>query len=76
MDNPKSNQFGEIRIRDLYPDFDAEQLKEAEDNLDRYLELAVHMYERIRQDPEEYARFQSLTDYAPDRYAREGKVVY
>jgi hypothetical protein len=69
-----SNPHQEITIRDLYPDLDAEQLKEAEENLGRYLELAVRMYERIRQDPETYARFKTLTGSAAARYDGRTKV--
>jgi hypothetical protein len=60
-------------IRDLYPDLDAERLKDAEENLGRYLELAVRMYDRIRQDPEAYARFKTLTDSEKARYDGEGQ---
>jgi len=33
-------------IRDLYPHFTDEQLAEAEDNLERYLTLALSIFER------------------------------
>ena len=49
-------------IRDLYPGFDDQQLQEAEENLERYLEVALRIDERIKSDPEAYARFRSLTD--------------
>jgi len=52
----------EIRIEDLYPDFTPEQLEIAEENLTRYAELVLRIYERLRSDPEEYARFKALTD--------------
>jgi len=58
--NPKKEP--DITIRDLYPHFTEEQLKDAEENLRRYLELALRIYERIRSNPDEYARFRSLTD--------------
>ena len=54
-----------ITIRDLYPELCPEELCEAEDNLDRYVALMVRMYERIRQDPEAYARFKELTASPP-----------
>ncbi|MDA2938742.1 hypothetical protein MYX75_10835 [Acidobacteria bacterium AH-259-A15] len=56
-----NNPNKEITIRDLYPQLDEEQLKEAEENLDRYIELALRMYERIRLDPEAYRQFKALT---------------
>lgn len=39
-----------------------EELKEAEENLDRYLELTLRVFLRIKADPKEYARFKALTD--------------
>lgn len=52
----------EITIRDLYPNLSEEQLREAEEVLDRYIELAVRMFKRIKADPKAYARFIALTD--------------
>jgi len=40
-----------ITIRDLYPHLSEEQLKEAEENLNRYIEMALQIYERIDSDP-------------------------
>ena len=34
-------------IRDLYPHLTEEELKEAEANLERYLELVLRIFERI-----------------------------
>lgn len=51
----------EPTIRDLYPHLSEEELKEAEENLERYLELSLRMYERIRSDPKAYAQFKALT---------------
>lgn len=47
-------------IRDLYPQLDENQLREAEENLDRYLELTLRIYERIRNDPQAWAEFAVL----------------
>jgi len=74
MEDSESGAKQHISIRDLYPHLNDEQLKEAEENLNRYLELALRMYDRIRQDPEAYVRFKTLTDSAKDRYDGEGKV--
>jgi hypothetical protein len=40
------------------------QLKEADENLKRYLEHALLMYKRIKSDPEGYAQFKAaLTEF-------------
>lgn len=52
-------------VGDLYPDITANELSTAEDNLKRYLSVVLRIWERIRTDPEEYARFKALT--APRR---------
>lgn len=59
MDQDKSQN--KITIRDLYPHLNEEQLKEAEENLDKYLGVVLKIYDRIRSDPESYARFKALT---------------
>jgi len=73
MKNEKSSNEPSVTIRDLYPDLNDEQLKEAEENLERYLELTLRTYDRIRQDPDAYARFKTLTASARDRYDGEGQ---
>ncbi len=47
-------------LRRLYPALTDEELREARENLDRYLELTVRLYERLLADPEAYRRFQDL----------------
>ena len=37
-------------LRDLYPDFTGEQLKEAEANLERYLAVMIRIAERLRRE--------------------------
>jgi len=66
MPNPESEEHTNPVICGLYPDFDEAQLKEAEENLDRYLEFALRLYERVRADPEAYSRFKALTASKPD----------
>jgi hypothetical protein len=61
MAKPTHHKDREITIRDLYPNLNEEQLREAEENLRRYLETAWEMYERIKADPEAYAEFKALT---------------
>src|SRR5438093_9624931 len=58
--NPTSNNR-DITIRDLYPRLADAELREAEENMERYLELELRVYERILGDPEAYARFKALT---------------
>ena len=72
MKNKKSSKEP-VAIRDLYPDLNNDQLKEAEENLARYLGLTLRIYDRIRQDQEEYARFKTLMGYAADRYDGVGQ---
>ncbi len=61
MANRTFDQKNEITIRDLYPDLNEEQLKEAEDNLERYLDLVLRIYERIVNDQHDYSAFRTLT---------------
>jgi hypothetical protein len=76
MDTSNHSQRQEITLRGLYPHLSEEELQIAAENFDRYLELAVRMYDRIRQDPEEYARFKTLTGRTADHYDGGGKVDY
>jgi hypothetical protein len=48
-------------VADLYPHLSEQELEEAEESLNRYLQLALQIYERIREDPELYAEFRNLT---------------
>ena len=68
MQNEKSSKEHPVTIGDLYPNLNDEQLKEAEENLERYLELTLRIYNRIRLDPDAYARFKTLTARGEDRY--------
>ena len=73
MENKALCKDGTITIRDLYPHLNNEQLKEGEEDLERYLELALRIYDRIRQDPDAYARFKTLTARSEDRYDEGGQ---
>jgi hypothetical protein len=45
-------------LRTLYPEFSEEELEEAEENLNRYVNVVLRIYERIEAtDPEAYAEF-------------------
>ncbi len=46
-------------FRKLYPHLSEAELKEAQQNLDRYIELVLRIYERICEDPVAYARFKA-----------------
>ena len=61
MDKQRDGEERKISIRDLYPHLNDAQLKVAAENWQRYLELMLGIYERIKGDPKEYARFKALT---------------
>ena len=61
MGNQNPDKKEDITIRNLYPGLNEEQLKEAEENLERYLELSIRIYERILNDPQAYSTFRALT---------------
>lgn len=60
-ESDKGNDEAFSKLHKLYPRLRAEDLQIAEENLDRYVELALRMYERIIGDPEAYAQFKALT---------------
>ncbi len=64
----KSETKGDITLGDLYPLLDQQERSEAEGNLDRYLELALRVYERIRADDLECVQLRALT--APEARSR------
>lgn len=47
-------------IRELYPSLAADDLREAEENLEQYLCLALRIYERIIADQDAYAQLRAL----------------
>jgi hypothetical protein len=57
---PQENNLP-LTIHDLYPQLNSQQAAEAEENLTQYIQLALQIYERIREDPELYAKFRHLT---------------
>jgi hypothetical protein len=73
MNKAKTSSEPAVTIRDLYPHLNDEQLKDAEENLNRYLELTLRIYDRVRQDVAAYARFKTLTGSAEDRYDEGGQ---
>jgi hypothetical protein len=55
-------------LKALYPNLTHEQLIEAGENLDLYIEHTIQQFERIREDPERYKKFLALTGREPSRY--------
>lgn len=49
------------KFRKLYPHLTDEELIEAQNNFDDYLEVVWRIYERIRNDPAEYKKFKELS---------------
>jgi len=59
-------------LRKIYSNLSDKGLREAEENLDKYLELALRIYERIREDSVEYdAKFKRLLIGEKDRKSKE-----
>lgn len=48
-----------IRIEDLYPDLSSDQLKEAEHNLNRYLELCLEIF---KENEDKMERLEKMTE--------------
>ncbi len=59
-EKPKSNP--DITLTKLFSGLNEDQLKEAEENLTRYIDLAARIYRRIENDPKVLARLKSLID--------------
>lgn len=57
MDKRKYDVWGGWELEDLCPDFGPEELRLAEINLAKYLELTLRIFDRISEDPIEYAKF-------------------
>ena len=64
----KVEQTKYITFKDLYPQLSPEELLEAEENMNRYIELCLRIYTRIKADPQESARLDELL-----KEQREGK---
>lgn len=50
-DNAKNSAQPELTIKDVYPELSAEEQKVAEENLERYLEVVMRIFERINSSP-------------------------
>ena len=49
-------------IRTLYPNLTEAELRQAEDNLDQYIEIVLTIYERVVSQPETYAQLRTLLE--------------
>lgn len=62
-----------MEIRDLYPNLSEKELEEAEETLTAYIEAVIHIYDRIRQDPEAYEQLKALTKDAENSTLSESE---
>lgn len=61
MKKTVSTDENDIPIRELYPHLDETQLKQAEENLKRYLAVAIRIYERLLDESQASANPKTLT---------------
>ncbi|MBI4095178.1 MAG: hypothetical protein HY435_03230 [Candidatus Liptonbacteria bacterium] len=54
-------------LRKLYPGLTEDELQAAGDRLDEYLDLALRIYERLRQDPAAYPLLKALLEERRDK---------
>ena len=59
--NEKESSLKANALHKLYPHWSEEQLKMAEESLEKYLEVSLRIYQHILADPEKYAQFKALT---------------
>lgn len=55
-------------IKELYPKLTEDELREAEENFDGYLEVVWRITQRVHNDPVAYARFKALTAARDSQY--------
>jgi len=67
MNDHQENKRTGPTIADLYPSLDEGQRLEAEENLKRYVALALRIYERIRLEPHAPPQPEALTSSAETR---------
>jgi len=61
-------------FRELYSHLTEKELADAEDRFDRYIALAVRVFERLRNDPTFPENLRALTAKPDDRTMNAGKV--
>lgn len=54
--NEEKTKKESTTIKDLYPHLNEEQLKEADENLKRYLEVVLRIFERVERERESISR--------------------
>jgi hypothetical protein len=62
-------------LKELYPRLTHEELIEAGQNLDIYIDHVVSQFERIRKDPAAYSKFLALTGWKPAQYDDDAFVL-
>lgn len=50
-------------LRDLYPDLTETEIEEVEENLEKYLDLLIRIYEQVTDDPALAALLNDLLDH-------------
>lgn len=50
MNSAQSENLEPITLREIYPHLTATEIAEAEDRFDRYLELAIRIFDRLAAD--------------------------
>lgn len=69
--NMKEEDYNNIELKNLYSHLTDEQLKEAEETIEQYLELVLRIYERIKNDPKEQERLSRLLTEAERNHTIE-----
>lgn len=59
MNPPSSANPAAPSLRDLYPEMNEAELRQAEENLERYLALVLRIFDRVRGDPQAYAQLKA-----------------
>lgn len=47
-------------LRETYPTFSDDKLREVQDRMERYLRLVIRVYDRISADPVEYQKYKKI----------------
>ena len=61
MKNGQSTRKGESTLHALYPRLSEEELRQVDEHLTEYLEVALGIYKSILANPEAYSNFKALT---------------
>lgn len=69
MDNNGADWEADPFLRKLYPELNDEELRQAQENFDRYVDLILRIYARIRQDSPAYAAFPDFLAEAKRQHA-------